>query len=45
MLDFIYHMKLKLFEIIFLALKRHGFAICLTLKASFHKVSRKSINH
>ena len=46
MLDSIYHMALKCFEIIyFLAWKRYGFAICMTLKASFHNVSRKSVNH
>ena len=45
MLDSIYHMTLKLFEIIFLALTRNGFAISVTLKASFPNVSRKSVNH
>ena len=44
MLDTIYHMTLKLFEIIFLARKHLGFAICLMLKASFHNVFRISVN-
>ena len=25
--------------------KRYGFAICVTLKTSFHNISRKSVNY
>ena len=28
-----------------LGLKTLGFAICVMLKASFHNISRKSVNH
>ena len=36
MLDSIYHMTLKLFW---------NHIICVTLKALFHNISRKSVNH
>ena len=45
MLVSIYHMTLKLFLIHIFGVIRFGFAIFVTLKASFHNVFRKSINH
>ena len=45
MLDFIYDMTLKLFRNHIFGMKTLGFAICVTLKASFHNVSRQSVNH
>ena len=40
-----YHMTLNYFEVSFLALKHQGFAICEVDKASFHNVTRNSVNH
>ena len=45
MLDSIYDMTLKLFRNHIFGMKTLGFAICVTLKASFHNVSRQSVNH
>ena len=45
MLDPIYHMTLKLFWNHIFGVKTFGFAICMTLKASVHNISRKSVNH
>ena len=45
MLDSIYHMTLKLFLKSYFGVKCLGFAICVRFKASFHNVSRKSVNH
>ena len=45
MLDSIFHMTLRLFEISFLPLKRYNFVIIYASCLGRHNVSRKSINH
>ena len=45
MLDSIYHMSLNGFENFSFGMKPLGFCHMLVLKASFHKVSRKSVSH
>ena len=46
MLDSIYHMTLKIIlKSYFWRENVLGFAICVTLKASFHNASRKSVRH
>ena len=46
MLDSFYHYDIKInLKSYFRHAKRQDFAICMTLKALFHNISQKSVNH